>query len=70
VVFSRTGGSCSVKVEDDGIGLSKSFNLKDSSNLGLQIVRTLTESELKGSLEISSATNGNGTIAQLHFELR
>lgn len=70
VVFSRTGGSCSVKVEDDGIGLSKSFNLKENSNLGLQIVRTLTESELKGSLEISSATNGNGTIAQLHFELR
>ena len=68
VIFSRTGDSCVVKIEDDGVGLPKGFNLKDSSNLGLQIVRTLTESELKGSLEISG--NETGTSAQLRFEIR
>lgn len=68
VVFSRTGNSCVVKIEDDGVGLPAGFNLKDSSNLGLQIVRTLTESELKGSLEISGSEKG--TTAQLRFEIR
>jgi two-component sensor histidine kinase len=42
--------------------------LKSSSNLGLQIVRTLTESELNGILEISS--DEKGTTAQLRFEIR
>ena len=68
VIFSRTGSSCVVKIEDDGIGLPEGFTLKSSSNLGLQIVRTLTESELNGSLEISG--DEKGTTAQLRFEIR
>ena len=68
VIFSRTGTSCVVKIEDDGVGLPKNFSLKGSSNLGLQIVRTLTESELKGTLELSSSEKG--TTAQLRFEIR
>ena len=68
VIFSRTGSSCTVKIEDDGVGLPSDFDLKSGSNLGLQIVRTLTESELKGSLQLSSAAVG--TTAQLHFEIR
>lgn len=68
VIFSRTGTSCVVKIEDDGVGLPSNFTLKESSNLGLQIVRTLTESELKGTLELSSGEKG--TTAQLRFEIR
>ena len=68
VIFSRTGSSCVVKIEDDGVGLPEGFNLKESSNLGLQIVRTLTESELKGSLELHGSDKG--TTAQLRFEIR
>jgi two-component sensor histidine kinase len=68
VIFSRTGSSCVIKIEDDGVGLPTDFSLKDSANLGLQIVRTLTESELKGTLEISSSEKG--TTAQLRFEIR
>ena len=68
VIFSRTGGSCVVKIEDDGVGLPEGFNLRESSNLGLQIVRTLTESELKGILEIQGSEKG--TTAQLRFEIR
>ena len=68
VIFSRTGSSCSVKVEDDGIGLPEKFDLKENSNLGLQIVRTLTESELNGTLEFHG--DQNGTTVQLHFDIR
>ncbi len=68
VVFSRTGNSCTIKVEDDGVGLPDNFDLKSNSNLGLQIVRTLTESELKGTLEFSGSAVG--TTAQLHFDIR
>jgi two-component sensor histidine kinase len=68
VIFSRTGNSCEVRVEDDGAGLPESFSLKTNSNLGLQIVRTLTESELNGSLQLFRAQVG--TVAQLHFEIR
>ena len=65
---SRTGSSCVVKIEDDGAGLPEGFSIKDSSNLGLQIVRTLTENELKGILELFSSDKG--TTAQLRFEIR
>lgn len=68
VVFSRTGSSCVVKIEDDGIGLPESFTVKSSANLGLQIVKMLIESELNGSLEISG--DESGTTAQLRFEIR
>ena len=68
VVFSRTGQSCVVKIEDDGVGLPIDFDLKSSSNLGLQIVRTLTENELHGSLEMTGSERG--TSAQLRFEIR
>lgn len=72
VIFSRTGGSCSVKVEDDGVGLPQNFNLKENSNLGLQIVRTLTESELNGTLEFQGLNSADktGTTVQLHFDIR
>ena len=68
VIFSRTGQSCVVKIEDDGVGLPVGFDLKSSSNLGLQIVRTLTENELHGSLEMSGSDKG--TTAQVRFEIR
>lgn len=71
VIFSRTGASCVVKVEDDGGGLPDGFKLSSSSNLGLQIVRTLTENELNGTLEIANRESSEGgTSAQVHFEIR
>jgi two-component sensor histidine kinase len=41
--------------------------LSTSSNLGLQIVRTLTENELKGELKLESTQQG--TQAKLRFPL-
>jgi two-component sensor histidine kinase len=67
ISVNRTETHCEIKISDDGVGLPKEFNLIESSNLGLQIVRTLTENELKGDLSLRSSNQG--TIAQLDFPL-
>jgi len=54
-----------VTITDDGVGLPAGFTLAESSNLGLQIVRTLTENELRGSLLLSS--RDGETKAELEF---
>ena len=54
-----------VTITDDGVGLPAGFTLAESSNLGLQIVRTLTENELRGSLNLIS--NSDETRAELEF---
>jgi two-component sensor histidine kinase len=56
-----------VTIIDDGVGLPVGFDLTQSSNLGLQIVRTLTENELRGTLSLVS--NAEETRAQLSFPL-
>ncbi len=56
-----------VTISDDGVGLPEGFDLVTSSNLGLQIVRTLTENELKGELKLESTDKG--TQAKLRFPL-
>ena len=65
--IDRSSKECIIEISDDGVGLPSNFNLNTSSNLGLQIVRTLTENELKGSIELSSTDTG--TIAKLKFPL-
>ncbi len=67
ISVNRTETHCEIKISDDGVGLPEEFNLLESSNLGLQIVRTLTENELKGDLSLRSSKQG--TIAQLDFPL-
>ncbi|CAN2211158.1 CitA Signal transduction histidine kinase regulating citrate/malate metabolism [Candidatus Nanopelagicaceae bacterium] len=56
-----------VTVSDDGAGLPSDFDLVSSSNLGLQIVRTLTENELRGQIKLTSGESG--TQAVLEFPL-
>lgn len=65
VEISRSGDSAIVKVTDNGIGLPEGFNIDSSSNLGLQIVKTLTENELKGTINI--AVKDGRTEANLKF---
>jgi two-component sensor histidine kinase len=50
----RRDKSVVVTISDDGVGLPQGFTLAESSNLGLQIVRTLTENELRGNLVLES----------------
>ena len=65
VEIVRSTKNCEVKIIDDGIGLPTDFNWDQSSNLGLQIVKTLTENELKGSIQLIRV--GNETQAVLKF---
>lgn len=63
--IDRSSKECIIEISDDGVGLPSNFDLNSSSNLGLQIVRTLTENELKGSIELTSTATR--TIAKLKF---
>ena len=67
IAIERDGQNALVTIIDDGVGLPEGFDLTQSSNLGLQIVRTLTENELRGTLSLIS--NKEETRAQLSFPL-
>jgi two-component sensor histidine kinase len=67
IAIERDGQSAHVTIIDDGVGLPAGFDLTQSSNLGLQIVRTLTENELRGTLNLIS--NAEETRAELSFPL-
>ncbi|MEN9687583.1 MAG: hypothetical protein RL381_595 [Actinomycetota bacterium] len=54
-----------VTISDDGVGFPEGFDIATSPNLGLQIVRTLTENELRGNLSLT--TDENETRAVLTF---
>jgi two-component system, sensor histidine kinase PdtaS len=44
-----------VEVRDDGVGLPEDFSPQRSSDLGLQIVRTLVQDDLKGRFSLTNA---------------
>ena len=56
-------------VEDHGRGLPAGFDLERSTNLGLSIVKTLVESELKGTLRIEQRAEGPGASAVIDVPL-
>lgn len=62
---SSTGSELSVTISDDGVGFPEGFDISTSPNLGLQIVRTLTENELRGTLSL--ITDDQETRAVLTF---
>ena len=47
-------GMIRLKVEDDGIGLPKKFDLNKSNTLGLYLIKMLTEYQLRGSVHLNS----------------
>lgn len=65
----RLVGRLHVMVADDGAGLPAGFDLDSTSSLGLQIVRTLVESELDGTLELRPGEEG-GAEALVDLPLR
>ena len=67
VEVSRSESTYTIKVIDNGIGLPVGFDWDKSSNLGLQIVRTLTENELKGSIALARVNNE--TVASIVFKV-
>jgi two-component system, sensor histidine kinase PdtaS len=69
VVAERSPEALNVTVADDGCGLPEGFDLERSPGLGLQIVRTLLDSELDSSLQVR-ARPGGGTEALMRLSLR
>jgi two-component sensor histidine kinase len=67
IIAKRDAQTCTLFVEDNGVGLPIGFELNISSNLGLQIVRTLTQNELQGELQIVS--KDAGTSASVSFPI-
>jgi len=62
VAAARSGDDIEIVVADDGEGLPAGFSLSASPRLGLQIVRTLVEGDLRGRLDIRPRPDG-GTLA-------
>ena len=63
VEMARRAEELRLRVADDGVGLPQGFALDRDANLGLQIVRTLVESELSGSIALTG--DGRGTRAEV-----
>ena len=57
-------------MRDDGRGLPEDFDLTASDGLGLQIVRTLVDSELLGSIEMCQRDGERGTAVRILVPLR
>jgi two-component system, sensor histidine kinase PdtaS len=66
----RSRARMTVTVSDDGVGLPPGFTSEDGDRLGLQIVRTLVATELRGSLELRARDDGqSGAQAQVTLSL-
>jgi two-component sensor histidine kinase len=52
-------------VADNGVGLPTGFSLEGSTNLGLQIVRTLTVNELSGQISVNRVENGTEVVVEI-----
>ncbi|MEO6206038.1 MAG: histidine kinase N-terminal domain-containing protein [Mycobacteriales bacterium] len=64
VQVDREPRSMTVAVQDDGVGLPPGFDATTSSRLGLQIVRTLVQADLRGTLTLTAGPRG-GTWASV-----
>lgn len=51
-----------ISVDDDGVGLPETFDLAQTSSLGLQIVKTLAQGDLKGGFELHSRDKGVSAV--------
>ena len=69
VTARRSAAVLDVTVSDDGRGLPPGFDLESAGGLGLQIVRTLVESELGSTLQLRGRPEG-GTEALISLSLR
>lgn len=59
-----------IRVHDDGVGLTESFDLESSNGLGLTIVKTLASGDLSAELSLRPRADGEpGTVAELRIPL-
>ena len=65
IELGRHGGTVTVRVIDNGIGVADRFELDHVRGLGLTIVRTFIESDLGGTIEIRRRAGDSGTFVEL-----
>ena len=65
--INRQAASMTISVTDNGAGIPNDFSLELNTNLGLQIVQTLTKNELAGKIEFIK--QNIGTQVQISFPL-
>ena len=65
VRIERSENRLRMAVADDGVGLPPGFDLDGSTNLGLQIVRTLTVNELGGQINVNRAVSGTEVVVEV-----
>ncbi|OQO92361.1 sensor histidine kinase [Saccharomonospora piscinae] len=65
IVVERSARWLDVQVRDNGKGLPAGFSLERADGLGLQIARTLVESELRGSLSLRGVREDDTTAGGL-----
>ncbi|MDQ1494568.1 MAG: two-component system, sensor histidine kinase PdtaS, partial [Actinomycetota bacterium] len=65
----RLENELEIVVADDGEGLPVGFSLTQSPRLGLQIVRTLVEGDLRGRIDVLPRPGG-GTVATLRIPVQ
>lgn len=63
VRLTDEGESAVIEVFDDGAGLPEQFKLGEDSGLGLRIVQTLVEGDLRGKFEIQSDGGARAVVA-------
>ena len=56
------GEQITISVDDDGVGLPEEFDLARTSSLGLQIVKTLSEGDLRGEFELHGRDKGVSAV--------
>ena len=66
----RSAKSLDIRVLDDGLGLPPGFSLERATGLGLQIVRTLIDAELSGSIGMRRRDDSPGTEVMIRVPLR
>jgi two-component sensor histidine kinase len=66
VELEDSGDQVVIRVADDGEGLPRGFESAEETSLGLTIVRTLVQNDLKGSLHLERRPEG-GTAAEVRF---
>jgi two-component sensor histidine kinase len=66
-----TGGArtreVTIEVANDGNGLPKDFDPEKNAHLGLNIVRTLVNSDMRGRFKIAPGPGGQGVVATITF---
>jgi two-component sensor histidine kinase len=61
---SENDGTCTLYVEDTGVGIPSDLDVNTNKSLGLRLVRSLTQ-QIHGSFEL--IRNEPGTTAHLQF---